>query len=142
MNVARGPSEGASLAPTASQSGYSYGTALDSILAGGDLLGGGDQEGEPAQELQGGLGRKIATVTEWSQRGFGFIMCEDGTRAYVHNSACGGEHLEQGEPVEVDIVPDPRTPGKWQALNVVRGEKSECVEGEPTSKRARWELSL
>jgi len=59
-------------------------------------------------------------VTEWSPRGFGFLMMEDGRRAYVHNSQCGGEHLLQGEVVTAVLVPDAKEPGKWAAHQVKR----------------------
>lgn len=60
------------------------------------------------------------TVAEWSQRGFGFILFDEGMRAYVHNSACGGEHLVQGEVVYASLSPDERTPGKFMAVHVER----------------------
>merc|ERR1712032_610143 len=34
--------------------------------------------------------------------------------------AVRGDHLTKGEEVEVNIVADPRTPGKWQATDVSR----------------------
>jgi len=61
------------------------------------------------------------TVTDWDQRGFGFLKSDDGRRAYVHNSSCGGEHLQIGEVVNANIVPDPQNQGKWSALNIQRG---------------------
>lgn len=72
-------------------------------------------------------------VSDWNSRGFGFMRLDDGRRAYIHNSHCGGEHLQQGEQISAEVVPDERDPGKWQAQNVVReGE----VEEQP-AKRPR-----
>mmetsp|Transcript_7390 Transcript_7390/g.20705 ORF Transcript_7390/g.20705 Transcript_7390/m.20705 type:complete len:508 (-) Transcript_7390:302-1825(-) len=62
--------------------------------------------------------RHTGTVTEWSERGFGFVMMQDGRRAFVHNSCCGGRHLAVGDVVSAEIVPDAQTPGKWAAENV------------------------
>lgn len=67
-------------------------------------------------------------VTEWNPRGFGFVMMEDGRRAYVHNSQCGGEHLLQGEVVTAILVPDAKEPGKWAAHQVKRDLSSLSAE--------------
>lgn len=79
-------------------------------------------------------------VSDWNPRGFGFALFEDGRRAYVHNSQCGGEHLQQGEVIAADVVPDDRTPGKFQAQNIERtgtfADPSSFVS-EPAAKRAR-----
>mmetsp|Transcript_2716 Transcript_2716/g.8303 ORF Transcript_2716/g.8303 Transcript_2716/m.8303 type:complete len:688 (-) Transcript_2716:111-2174(-) len=64
---------------------------------------------------------RSATVSEWDPRGFGFVKTDDGRRAYIHNSSAGGEHLQVGEIISAQIVPDPQNPGKWAALNVQRG---------------------
>jgi len=77
--------------------------------------------------------RCSGVVTDWNGRGFGFITLDDGRRAYVHNSQCCGEHLEEGESIDADVVPDERTPGKWQALNVFRHQ----VGAVPAAKRQR-----
>lgn len=74
-----------------------------------------------ASPAPGGSGPRMqGTVAEWNERGFGFLMMEDGTRAFIHANQCGGEHLQQGELVAAEIIPDPRTPGKFQAQNVQR----------------------
>merc|ERR1711933_241879 len=62
-------------------------------------------------QAQPGTKRMQGTVTEWNPRGFGFVVTNDGSRAYVHNSQCGGEHLMEGEVILANIVSDPRTPG-------------------------------
>lgn len=64
--------------------------------------------------------RTSGKVAEWNSSGFGFVMMDDGRRAYVHNSQCGGQHLDVGELINADIVPDPRNAGKWAAQNVER----------------------
>jgi len=64
--------------------------------------------------------RLSGKVSEWNPSGFGFVMMDDGRRAYVHNSQCGGQHLEAGELIAADVVPDPRNVGKWAAQNVER----------------------
>eukprot|EP00929_Paragymnodinium_shiwhaense_P112197 TRINITY_DN80457_c0_g1_i1.p1 TRINITY_DN80457_c0_g1~~TRINITY_DN80457_c0_g1_i1.p1 ORF type:complete len:626 (+),score=101.87 TRINITY_DN80457_c0_g1_i1:112-1989(+) len=69
--------------------------------------------------------RKEGVVAQWSDRGFGFINFPDGTRAYVHNSACGGEHLQNGETVTCVVVPDSKNPGKLSARDVRRGPDGE-----------------
>jgi len=88
----------------------------------------------PSAAEDGGASSCSGVVAEWNPKGFGFINLEDGRRAYVHNSQCGGEHLEAGESVSADIAPDERTPGKWQALNVLRGS---ATFEEPPGKRLR-----
>jgi len=60
-------------------------------------------------------------VDTWDARGFGFVKTDDGRRAYVHNSSCGGLHLQQGQAIYAQIVPDPQNPGKWAATNVHEG---------------------
>eukprot|EP00927_Polykrikos_kofoidii_P050415 TRINITY_DN44331_c0_g1_i1.p1 TRINITY_DN44331_c0_g1~~TRINITY_DN44331_c0_g1_i1.p1 ORF type:complete len:644 (+),score=89.35 TRINITY_DN44331_c0_g1_i1:144-2075(+) len=68
------------------------------------------------------------TVQQWNERGYGFLVFPDGRRAYVHNSHCGGEHLQEGETVYAVIAPDEKNPGKFQAVQVQRvpssGKKS------------------
>mmetsp|Transcript_114875 Transcript_114875/g.199006 ORF Transcript_114875/g.199006 Transcript_114875/m.199006 type:complete len:467 (-) Transcript_114875:49-1449(-) len=63
---------------------------------------------------------KEGVVAQWNERGFGFIHFSDGTRAYVHNSACGGEHLQEKESVFAVVVEDAKNPGKWAAQQVLR----------------------
>merc|ERR1712226_411948 len=82
-------------------------------------MGGGFAPGGEVKAIQ-----CQGTVTDWNEKGFGFIMFEEGTRAYVHNSQCGGEHLEKGETVAADIVTSTRNPGKFEANNVSRGFQS------------------
>jgi len=69
--------------------------------------------------------RLEGTVTQWNERGFGFIEFTDGRRAYVHSINCGGEHLVQGEIVNAEVVDDYKTPGKFTAQNVRRGVMGE-----------------
>jgi len=80
------------------------------------------------------------TVAEWhEERGYGFIVLEDGRRLYVHHSAFGGGSLQQGSPCEATAAPDKVNHGKWSAT-AVRG--AAVVQrtgggGEPASKRHR-----
>jgi len=64
--------------------------------------------------------RETGIVMQWNERGYGFIHFTDGKRAYVHNSACGGAHLKEGEIVSAVLVPDSQNPGKWAACSVKR----------------------
>lgn len=64
--------------------------------------------------------RLPAVVTQWNQRGFGFIQVDDGRRAYVHASQFQGDHLEEGEQVTAVITEDAQNPGKWAAADVQR----------------------
>jgi len=67
-------------------------------------------------------------VTEWSSRGFGFILCQDGRRAYVHHTTIGGGNLLEGEAVSAQLVEDVKNPGKWAATNI---QRSGLVEMDP-----------
>jgi len=69
--------------------------------------------------------RQEGFVSSWNERGFGFIQCNDGRRAYVHNSACGGERLVEGEMVSAVLVEDAKNPGKWAAQALQRGPAGE-----------------
>lgn len=69
--------------------------------------------------------RLEGVVTEWNERGYGFLQVSDGRRAYVHVSAFGGGNLVPGEIVNVIIVEDPQSPGKWQARALQRGPLGE-----------------
>lgn len=61
------------------------------------------------------------TVKWFSQeKGFGFVTRDDGTDVFVHHSGITGrgfKTLEQGEPVEFDILEEPKG---LKAQNVVR----------------------
>jgi len=73
--------------------------------------------------LQTHKGNKLdGVVAQWFGT-FGFITLTDGTRAYVHKSECNecGGTLEEGQSVSVDIIEDPKNPGKWQAVDVIPG---------------------
>jgi cold shock CspA family protein len=79
------------------------------------------------------------TVSEWNPRGFGFVMMEDGRRAYVHSSQCPfGQHLSKGETIFATIVPDPSNPGKFAAHSVTKASDSEELWVEPPAKRNRY----
>lgn len=55
-----------------------------------------------------------------SEKGYGFITDDEGKDIFVHYSAIQGEGfktLEEGEPVEFDVVQGERGP---QATNVIR----------------------
>eukprot|EP00419_Tripos_fusus_P026572 CAMPEP_0172715194 /NCGR_PEP_ID=MMETSP1074-20121228/67400_1 /TAXON_ID=2916 /ORGANISM="Ceratium fusus, Strain PA161109" /LENGTH=492 /DNA_ID=CAMNT_0013539747 /DNA_START=85 /DNA_END=1563 /DNA_ORIENTATION=+ len=70
-------------------------------------------------ELQSDSAERVeGVVSDWHPRGYGFIMCTDGRRAYVHNSQCGGAHLAQGEQVTCTLGPDTMNPEKLAAFDV------------------------
>lgn len=69
--------------------------------------------------------RRQGEIVEWNSRGFGFMQCEDGRRAYVHVSFFGGGELLQGEIVNAVISEDSSNPGKWCARELVRGPLNE-----------------
>jgi len=64
-------------------------------------------------------GRMEGTVSVWNGT-WGFIQFNEGIRAYVHMSQCGGEALLQGQSITGELADDPRNPGKWQAVSVER----------------------
>ena len=65
--------------------------------------------------------RASGTVKWFSQeKGFGFVTREDGTDIFVHHSGISGrgfKTLEQGEPVEFDVIEEPKG---LKASNLVR----------------------
>jgi cold shock CspA family protein len=68
---------------------------------------------DPDQRVEG-------VVHEWNSRGFGFIHFPDNKRAYVHNSSCGGAHLEPGEHVSCLLTQDEKNSGKLMAKDILR----------------------
>lgn len=57
-----------------------------------------------------------------SEKGYGFITREDGPDVFVHHTAIQGagfKTLDEGEPVEFDIIEDPKG---LKAQNVTRAE--------------------
>ena len=67
------------------------------------------------------MSRANGTVKWFSQeKGFGFVTREDGTDIFVHHSGISGrgfKTLEQGEPVEFDVIEEPKG---LKAANLVR----------------------
>ena len=67
------------------------------------------------------MARASGTVKWFSQeKGFGFVTREDGTDIFVHHSGISGrgfKTLEQGEPVEFDVIEEPKG---LKAANLVR----------------------
>lgn len=65
--------------------------------------------------------RASGTVKWFSQeKGFGFVTREDGTDIFIHHSGISGrgfKTLEQGEPVEFDVIEEPKG---LKAANLVR----------------------
>lgn len=65
--------------------------------------------------------RASGTVKWFSQeKGFGFVTRDDGTDIFVHHSGISGrgfKTLEQGEPVEFDVIEEPKG---LKAANLVR----------------------
>eukprot|EP00927_Polykrikos_kofoidii_P079004 TRINITY_DN757_c0_g1_i1.p1 TRINITY_DN757_c0_g1~~TRINITY_DN757_c0_g1_i1.p1 ORF type:complete len:669 (+),score=97.62 TRINITY_DN757_c0_g1_i1:85-2007(+) len=81
---------------------------------------------KPAPTVATPEGERLeGVVSEWNERGFGFIMFPDSRRAYVHNTQCGGEHLIVGEAVSAIVTPDTKNPGKLMAMAVQRGPAGE-----------------
>merc|ERR1712216_230044 len=64
------------------------------------------------------------SVIRWDERGFGFVQCEDGRKAYVHHSAFGSGNLAVGEQVSVTVAPDQRNPEKWMVKRLTRDESA------------------
>jgi len=82
---------------------------------------------DPDQRVEG-------VVHEWNSRGFGFIHFPDNKRAYVHNSACGGAHLEPGEHVSCLLTQDEKNSGKLMAKDIQRLGSAPCsMSGEALS---------
>ena len=79
--------------------------------------------------------RATGTV-KWfsSEKGYGFIRREDGSDVFVHHSGISGngfKSLNEGEPVEFEILQEPKG---LKAYNVVRtgdGEGGEDTERQP-----------
>lgn len=67
------------------------------------------------------MARASGTVKWFSQeKGFGFVTRDDGTDIFVHHSGISGrgfKTLEQGEPVEFDVIEEPKG---LKAANLVR----------------------
>ena len=67
------------------------------------------------------MSRANGTVKWFSQeKGFGFVTREDGTDIFIHHSGISGrgfKTLEQGEPVEFDVIEEPKG---LKAANLVR----------------------
>lgn len=65
--------------------------------------------------------RASGTVKWFSQeKGFGFVTRDDGTDVFVHHSGISGrgfKTLEQGEPVEFEVIEEPKG---LKAANLVR----------------------
>lgn len=73
--------------------------------------------------------RDTGTV-KWfsSEKGYGFIKREDGTDVFVHHSGISGDgfkSLNEGEPVEFEILQEPKG---LKAYNVVRLEAPEGAD--------------
>jgi len=65
-----------------------------------------------------------------SEKGYGFIRREDGSDVFVHHSGISGDgfkSLNEGEPVEFEILQEPKG---LKAYNVVRLEAPEGVDDE------------
>jgi len=77
------------------------------------------------------MARASGTVKWFSQeKGFGFVTREDGTDVFIHHSGISGrgfKTLEQGEPVEFDVIEEPKG---LKAANLVRLNAPEGGEQE------------
>lgn len=69
------------------------------------------------QIVRGAFEGEDGTVAEWSSlKGFGFLLMDDGRRAYIHASAFaanGGGELSVGQRFKATLAPDARNPGKY-----------------------------
>jgi cold shock CspA family protein len=81
--------------------------------------------------------RASGTVKWFSQeKGFGFVTRDDGTDIFVHHSGISGrgfKTLEQGEPVEFEVIEEPKG---LKAANLVRlnapdGDSQPADMGQP-----------
>jgi len=60
-------------------------------------------------------------VSEWYERGYGFIDLEDQRRAYVHVSGCLDGDLSPGEVVSCVLEQDAKDSSRWAAKQVRKG---------------------
>lgn len=74
--------------------------------------------------------RYEGSVVEWNERGFGFIMLNDGRRVYVHSSAFGGGEMVPGLTVNCVLRENLRHPGKLSAVDVQLGRLWEKTQVE------------
>jgi cellular nucleic acid-binding protein len=80
--------------------------------------------------------RASGTVKWFSQeKGFGFVTREDGTDIFVHHSGISGrgfKTLEQGEPVEFDVIEEPKglKAANLTRLNAPEGGAEEAPMGQ------------
>ena len=83
------------------------------------------------------MSRDNGTVKWFSQeKGFGFVTREDGTDIFVHHSGISGrgfKTLEQGEPVEFDVIEEPKglKAANLVRLNAPEGGSEEAGMGQP-----------
>eukprot|EP00927_Polykrikos_kofoidii_P078168 TRINITY_DN7501_c1_g1_i1.p1 TRINITY_DN7501_c1_g1~~TRINITY_DN7501_c1_g1_i1.p1 ORF type:complete len:648 (-),score=111.37 TRINITY_DN7501_c1_g1_i1:120-2063(-) len=80
-----------------------------------------------AHAVQKGPLGEDGVVTEWREEGgYGFMLLDDGRRAYVHGSVLGGgSNLVVGQRLRVRTRPDSRNAGKWCVAEV----KAELATG-------------
>eukprot|EP00927_Polykrikos_kofoidii_P057502 TRINITY_DN5163_c0_g1_i2.p1 TRINITY_DN5163_c0_g1~~TRINITY_DN5163_c0_g1_i2.p1 ORF type:complete len:619 (+),score=83.93 TRINITY_DN5163_c0_g1_i2:209-2065(+) len=102
---------GANSDPSNGIGGSSFGLASGGSC--GPDVGGGDGLAGHSSRLEG-------VVTEWTDRGYGYIDVPDGQHVYVHHSAIGGGNLHAGERVSFSLAENPRNPLKSMAVEVQR----------------------
>ena len=97
-----------------------------------DRGGSGRGGGAPVQAEFSAEGKGTGIVLRWNEKGFGFITVHGEDKAvFVHQTdihADGFRSLDEGEPVEFDIIQDPN--GKMKATSVT-GPDGAFVRGAP-----------
>merc|ERR1712232_1018677 len=79
-----------------------------------------------------------AVVNEWNgDRGFGFLVTDDGRKAYIHHSTFGGGSLTQGCACEAILSPDRINSGKWMVAAIRGNDELIIPPDEARAKRQR-----
>merc|ERR1712232_1303600 len=112
----------------------------------------GELQSKPIEALlklaaaQGGQvhGGEEGVLMDWKEDGgYGFLMMDDGRRAYIHRSMLGlsqGSNLPLGFRLRVTTGPDPRNPGKWCVETVIGSVQDS--PGKPLIENAARQPSL
>jgi len=78
----------------------------------------------------------IGTVKVWkAEKGFGFIISEDGTELFAHIAAVAdGKMPQQSDKVTFDIEESTLKPGNYQACNISGGSGGDASSGKGACK--------